>query len=86
MRPADPRTCAGQAALFFVPVMVMQMAGNLWHPYQFLTETVHLLRHNYPYWNRSQVPRPTRARACALLVRGSAQHASAGGGAWQRRL
>ena len=41
------------AALFFVPVMVMQMAGNLWHPYEFLTQTVHRLRHAYPYWNRS---------------------------------
>lgn len=33
--------------------MVMQMAGNLWHPYGFLRETVDLLRSNYPYWNRS---------------------------------
>ncbi|KAL1511199.1 hypothetical protein AB1Y20_006014 [Prymnesium parvum] len=46
---ADPN----EAALFFVPVMAMQMAGNLWHPYEFLKETVELLRHNYPYWNRS---------------------------------
>ena len=42
-----------QAALFFVPVMVMQMAGNLWHPYEFLTQTANHLKHNYPYWNRS---------------------------------
>ena len=41
------------AALFFVPVMVMQMAGNLWHPYEFLKQTVHHLSHAYPYWNRS---------------------------------
>ena len=46
---ADPE----QAALFFVPVMVMQMAGNLWHPYEFLTQTAHHLQHSYPYWNRS---------------------------------
>ena len=26
------------AALFFVPAMVMQMAGNLWHPYKYLEE------------------------------------------------
>jgi len=43
-----------QAALFFVPVMVMQMAGNLWHPYKFLTQTVDYLRFTYPYWNRSK--------------------------------
>ena len=42
-----------QAALFFVPVMVMQMAGNLWHPYEFLRKTVHHLQHAYPFWNRS---------------------------------
>jgi len=41
------------AAIFVVPVMVMQMAGNLWHPYEFLTKTRHLLEHAYPYWNRS---------------------------------
>ena len=41
------------AALFFVPVMVMQMAGNLWHPYEFLKQTVTHLSHNYPYWNRT---------------------------------
>jgi len=29
------------------------MAGNLWHPYDFLTKTVHHLAHAYPYWNRS---------------------------------
>ena len=29
------------------------MAGNLWHPYDFLRETVQLLTHEYPYWNRS---------------------------------
>ena len=34
-----------KAALFFVPVMVMQMAGNLWHPYEFLRKTVHHLQH-----------------------------------------
>jgi len=28
-----------QAALFLVPVMPMQMLGNLWHPYDFLTDT-----------------------------------------------
>ena len=33
-----------QAALFFVPVMVMQMAGNLWHPYKFLESIVHHVR------------------------------------------
>lgn len=41
------------AALFFVPVMVMQMAGNLWHPLDFLKKTVHYLSHSFPYWNRS---------------------------------
>lgn len=46
---ADPE----EAALFFVPVMVMQMAGNLWHPYQFLRETQRKLQHEYPFWNRS---------------------------------
>lgn len=52
--PSDaPSRLAPQAALFFVPVMVMQMAGNLWHPYEFLGKTVELLRHSYPYWNRS---------------------------------
>jgi len=34
--------------------MVMQMAGNLWHPYKFLTETVDYLKHAHPYWNRSE--------------------------------
>ena len=42
-----------QAALFFVPVMVMQMAGNLWHPYKYLAEIKEHLVHAYPYWNRS---------------------------------
>jgi hypothetical protein len=42
-----------EAALYFVPVMVMQMAGNLWHPYEFLRRTVHYLTHAHPYWNRS---------------------------------
>jgi hypothetical protein len=46
---ADPE----EAALFFVPVATMQMAGNLWHPYDFLASTVHRLQHEYPYWNRS---------------------------------
>ena len=46
---ADPE----EAALFFVPVMVMQMAGNLWHPYDFLTKTAHYLAHAHPYWNRT---------------------------------
>lgn len=41
------------AALFFVPVMAMQMSGNLWHPYEFLKQTVTHLSHAYPYWNRS---------------------------------
>jgi hypothetical protein len=56
------------AALFFVPAMVMQMAGNLWHPYKYLEEARdahpglapstssqvrNYLRGAYPYWNRS---------------------------------
>ena len=47
---ADPE----QAALFFVPVMVMQMVSNLWHPYTYLEEVRDHLMHAYPYWNRSQ--------------------------------
>ena len=43
-----------QAALFFVPVMVMQMVSNLWHPYKYLEEVKEHLVHAYPYWNRSQ--------------------------------
>eukprot|EP00966_Prymnesium_polylepis_P145778 3367575-Prymnesium_polylepis.1 len=31
----------------------MQMAGNLWHPYDFLKATKEHLQHAYPYWNRS---------------------------------
>ncbi len=46
---ADPE----DAALFFVPVMVMQMAGNLWHPYEFLASVVRHVRTAYPYWNRT---------------------------------
>ena len=42
-----------QAALFFVPVMVMQMAGNLWHPLEFLRTTVKKLSWEYPFWNRT---------------------------------
>ena len=50
-----PCTCTpGQAALFFVPVMVMQMVSNLWHPYTYLEEVRDHLRSAYPYWNRSQ--------------------------------
>jgi len=43
-----------QAALFFVPVMPMQMAGNLWHPYEFLADVTRHLREQYPYWNRTR--------------------------------
>jgi len=46
---ADPE----QAALFFVPVMPMQMAGNLWHPYDFLAQTARHLASEYPFWRRS---------------------------------
>ncbi|EOD41429.1 hypothetical protein EMIHUDRAFT_462116 [Emiliania huxleyi CCMP1516] len=46
---ADPE----QAALFFVPVMPMQMAGNLWHPYEFLAQTARHLASEYPFWRRS---------------------------------
>ena len=50
-----PCTCTpGQAALFFVPVMVMQMVSNLWHPYKYLEEVRDHLRDSYPYWNRSR--------------------------------
>ena len=46
---ADPE----EAALFFVPVMVMQMAGDLWHPYKFLERIVAHVSLAYPFWNRS---------------------------------
>lgn len=37
-----------------MPVMPMQMAGNLWHPYDFLANTARHLQAEYPYWNRSR--------------------------------
>lgn len=43
---ADPE----QAALFFVPVMVMQMAGNLWHP------CVPSMAFHRPTWPSTDLP------------------------------
>ena len=33
--------------------MPMQMAGNLWHPYEFLAQTARHLASEYPFWRRS---------------------------------
>lgn len=46
---SDPRA----AALFFVPLMLVQVRGNLWEPYTFLGRVVHHLQLAYPWWNRS---------------------------------
>ena len=64
---ADPE----EAALFFVPVMVMQMAGNLWHPYKFLERIVARIIH---YLGSAQkvcdlVKKNTTATGIAILAR-----------------
>ena len=41
------------AAIFFVPVMLVQVRGNLWEPYTFLERVVRHLQFAYPWWNRS---------------------------------
>ncbi|KAL1503431.1 hypothetical protein AB1Y20_011919 [Prymnesium parvum] len=42
-----------QAALFFIPVMLMQMRDSLWEAKRFLPTLVDYIRTRYPYWNRS---------------------------------
>ena len=46
---ADPE----DAALFFIPVMLSQMANSLWEGREFLTATVNWIRGRYPFWNRT---------------------------------
>lgn len=41
------------AALFFVPVMLVQMGGNLWQPQAFLLQVVHYIQRWHPFWNRT---------------------------------
>ena len=41
------------AALFIVPVMLVQRGGNLWQPKEFLSQVVAHLRSAHPWWNRS---------------------------------
>ena len=41
------------AVLFLVPVMLVQVRGNLWKPYTFLDRVVRHLRLAHPWWNRS---------------------------------
>ena len=45
----DPET----AVLFFVPVMLSAMRGNLWEPQDYLAALVRRIRREYPFWNRS---------------------------------
>jgi len=37
-----------------VPVMLVQLGGNLWQPQKFLTAIVQYLRHRHPFWNRTR--------------------------------
>jgi hypothetical protein len=46
-------TDADKAALFFVPVMLVQMGGNLWQPQRFLAQVVSYIQQRYPFWNRT---------------------------------
>ncbi|KAL1499563.1 hypothetical protein AB1Y20_011764 [Prymnesium parvum] len=47
---ADPE----EAALFFVPVQLDLMGGNLWDPSSFLEKVVRWIAHRLPFWNRTQ--------------------------------
>ena len=42
-----------EAALFVVPLLLTQKAGNLWPPQAYLASVVESLRLRYPFWNRS---------------------------------
>lgn len=46
---ADPES----AALFFIPVMLMQMRDSLWEAKRFLPAVIHHISSRYPFWNRS---------------------------------
>mmetsp|Transcript_53277 Transcript_53277/g.147184 ORF Transcript_53277/g.147184 Transcript_53277/m.147184 type:complete len:386 (-) Transcript_53277:60-1217(-) len=41
------------AALFFIPVMLMQMRDSLWEAKRFLPAVIHHISSRYPFWNRS---------------------------------